>query len=96
MDGLTRYGYGYGYGSGYGSGYGYGDLLPPIEDRPGDYKSSFSSRWGVLRIGCEVRSLSDWIANAEEIDAAHGDGIADQTRALAQRLMASTNEEDGQ
>ena len=89
-------GYGYGYGDGYGDGdgYGYGDALSPIDDKPGGYKSWYSIKWGVLRIGCEVRSLGDWIANAEEIDRKHGDGIADQTQALAERLAASTNEEE--
>ena len=38
----------------------------------------------------EVATLDEWIANAEEIDARHGDGIADQTRALAERLATTT------
>jgi hypothetical protein len=42
---------------------------------------------GWLRVGCELHTLQDWIARAEEIDAVHGDGLADATRALAQRLM---------
>ena len=65
-----------------------------MDDKSGGYKSWYSIKWGVLRIGCEVRSLGDWIANAEEIDRKHGDGIADQTQALAERLAASTNEEE--
>ena len=42
---------------------------------------------GWLRVGCELHTLADWIARADEIDAEHGDGLADATRALAQRLM---------
>jgi hypothetical protein len=43
---------------------------------------------GWLRVGCELHTLQDWIARAEEIDDANGSrGLADATRALAQRLM---------
>ena len=78
------YGYGYGYGEGYGYGFGYGQPLPEC----GHYPAAYIPAWEYLRIGCETRTLDDWIANAEEIDAEHGDGIAAQTRALALECRA--------
>ena len=80
------YGYGYGYGEGYGYGFGYGQPLPEC----GHYPAAYIPAWEYLRIGCEFRALDDWIANAEEIDAEHGDGIAEQTRALALECRVSS------
>ena len=86
------YGYGHGHGDGYGYvngsgdgyGFGYGQPLPEC----GHYPAAYIPAWEYLRIGCETRTLDDWIANAEEIDAEHGDGIAAQTRALALECRA--------
>ena len=41
---------------------------------------------GWLRVGCELHDLATWCRDAEDIDARHGDGIAERTRALAERL----------
>jgi len=41
---------------------------------------------GWLRVGCELHDLATWCRDADEIDARHGDGIAERTRALAERL----------
>ena len=78
------YGFGHGYGDGYGDGdYGdYGDPLPPC----GGHRSYHIAPWGLLRVGCEIHSLDYWIEHAEEIDEEYGDGIADETRALALQL----------
>ena len=78
------YGAGYGYGPGYGYGSGYGDSLVPC----GVHPASYLTPWQLLRIGCETHTLDHWIENADEIDLKHGDGIADETRALAQELLA--------
>jgi hypothetical protein len=84
-------GYGEGYGSGYGSGYGYGygygdgDVGKILNDLCG-YTVRYSEKWQVLTIGCECHTLDEWIVRAGEIDEAHGDGIADETLALASRL----------
>jgi len=44
---------------------------------------------GHLRVGCELHSLAEWVERANEIDGDHNDeGLADLTRALAQRLIA--------
>ena len=41
-------------------------------------------------MGCEVRTLDDWIANAEVIDAAHDSpGLHKQTRALAMKIRVA-------
>jgi len=42
---------------------------------------------GWLRVGCELHDLATWVRHATTIDACHGGGIADLTRALAERLM---------
>ena len=80
-------GYGYGDGDGYGFGYGY-----PV-GTCGAYAATIARPWDVLRVGCEAHTLDEWIANAEAIDARHGDGIADQTRALAMSLAERTEAE---
>ena len=84
------YGSGYGYGDGYGdgSGYGYGDGR--LADC-GGHPVSVARAWGILRIGCECWTLDEWIENAYEIDARHGDGIAQETRALAMSLRKEEN-----
>lgn len=48
---------------------------------------------GWLRIGCELHSFATWIANADEIDALHVTGIAELTRALAQRCIVAAGAE---
>ena len=58
----------------------------PVESIGIGYECLAGGGW--LRVGCELHSLSDWVARAEEIDAKHGDGIAARTRALAERLLA--------
>ena len=84
----SGYGSGFGYGYGFGFGYGYGDGQPLPEC--GTYPAAYIPSWQYLRIGCECWALDDWIANAEEIDAEHGDGIAEQTRALALECRVSS------
>ena len=80
-------GYGYGYGDGDGDGYGdgSGEKLASC----GGHVVSVYRPFGWLRIGCEIHSIADWIANAEEIDAKHGDGIWRETSALARVLAAA-------
>ena len=91
----SRYGDGdgSGYGDGYGDGYGYGSGDEPVGEC-GDYAATINRTFAVLRIGCEVNTLDEWIANAEEIDERHGDGIWKETRALAVRLKAAAPEEE--
>jgi len=88
----SGYGDGYGYGDGHGDGdgYGYGSPLPEQHGHIGGFDVQSSAVYGALRVGCEVRTLADWIANAEAIDKAHGSpGLHEQTRALAVRLQSS-------
>lgn len=43
---------------------------------------------GWLMVGCEINTLTEWAELADEIDAKNGsEGLAGQTRALAERLM---------
>jgi hypothetical protein len=81
------FGYGYGFGSGDGDGYGYG-YGDPV-GRCGEHAATMARPWQVLRIGCEVHTIAEWIRDADEIDKKHGDGIADQTRALAIELKGT-------
>ena len=83
-------GYGYGYGDGDGDGYGDGSGDGSGEKLAscGGHVVSVYRPFGWLRIGCEIHSIADWIANAEEIDAKHGDGIWRETSALARVLAA--------
>jgi len=44
-------------------------------------------RW--LRVGCELHSAAEWVRDADEIFRRNGSpGLADETRALAERLIA--------
>ena len=69
-------GYGDGYGSGagdgagdYGAGYGYGEVVATI----GGYKATWiDDVFGILAIGCQVRSITDWKANWRSIAKTNG------------------------
>jgi hypothetical protein len=97
------YGYGYGSGSGYGDGsgdgdgYGYGSGYGDGSGEPvgacGPYPATLTRAWRLLRIGCEVHTLEEWIANADAIAARHPEAdICEQTRSLAVRLLAECTE----
>lgn len=80
----------YAYGDGYARAYGDGTETDSRGTRTNlecidGYPTKAGNGW--LRVGCELRTYEDWVENADAIDEKHGDGLADQTRALAQRLM---------
>ncbi len=73
----SGYGYGYGYGSGYGSGdgdgsgygsgYGYGQKLA----RVGEHEVEVIREFGVVKVGCQVHTISEWRRRWKQIASDH-------------------------
>jgi hypothetical protein len=85
-------GFGYGYSSGYGSGWHTGGRRK--EEPCGEHTTEYWPEWSLLKVGYEIHTLADWLANADEINAEHDDGIAEKVRELAMRLKKSEGSAD--
>jgi hypothetical protein len=80
------YGYGDGYGHGDGDGYGHGEIIGKLRVDEIEIIREF----GVLRIGCQVRTIADWRKNWREIAEANEVEItANEVAELIKKLGVS-------
>jgi hypothetical protein len=80
-------GYGDGDGDGYGYGYGGGD---EIIGELRDYEIEIIRTFGVLRIGCQTRTIADWRNNWRAIAEDHDvDITANEVAELIKKLGVS-------
>ena len=74
---------------GYGYGYGYGD---PIGEIAG-FAAEVVAQWGVVKIGCQVRTVACWRAEWRQAAAGEGVDVAEEEiEALLTKAEAAMKE----